>query len=105
MLQLPELRLLELLVSQGLLLLSPVAKLVLQVCLAYLLFFEVLHQLGIVLNFGLLLLLLPVSLLVQLRFKLMLHPSLLFITLFTFLAQFLLVHLTLVVDDLRPLIL
>ena len=35
----------------------------------------------------------------------MLHSSLLFITLFTFLAQFLLVHLSLVIDDLCPLIL
>jgi hypothetical protein len=38
-------------------------------------------------------------------FKLMLHPSLLFIALFTFLAQFLLVHLSLVIDDFCPLIL
>jgi hypothetical protein len=105
MLQLPELCLLELLVSQGLLLLSSVAKLVLQVRLAFFLFFEVQHQLGIVFNFGLLLLLLPAPLLIQLCFKLMLHPSLLFIALFTFLAQFLLVHLSLVINDLRPLIL
>lgn len=105
MLQLPELCLLELLVSKGLLLLGPVAELVLQVRLAFLLFFEVLHQLSIVLNFSLLLLLLPVPLLIKLSFKLMLHPTLLFITLFTFLAQFLLVHLSLVIDDLSPLIL
>ena len=84
---------------------SPVAELILQVRLAFLLFFEVQHQLSIVLNFGLLFLLLPAPLLVQLRFKFMLHPSLLFITLFTFLAQFLLVHLSLVIDDFCPLIL
>ena len=64
MLQLPKLCLLELLVSQGLLLLSPVSEFVLQVRLAFLLFFEVCQQLGIVLNFGILLLLLPVPLLI-----------------------------------------
>jgi len=105
MLELPELRLFELVLSKGLLLEGPGAKLVLKGRLALLLFFQVRHQLGIMLNFCLLLLLLPVPLLVKLRFKLLLHPSLLFIALFTFLAQLLLVHLSLVVDDLGPLIL
>ena len=105
MLELPELRFFELVLSKGLLLEGPGAKLVLKGRLALLLFFQVRHQLGIMLNFCLLLLLLPVPLLVQLRFKLLLHPSLLFIALFTFLAQLLLVHLSLVVDDLGPLIL
>ena len=105
MLELPELRFFELVLSKGLLLEGPGAKLVLKGRLALLLFFQVRHQLGIMLNFCLLLLLLPVPLLVQLRFKLLLHPSLLFIALITFLAQLLLVHLSLVVDDLGPLIL
>ena len=84
---------------------SPVTELILQVRLAFLLIFKVRHQLDIVLNFGLLLLLLPAPLLVQLCFKFVLHPSLLFIALFTLLAHLFLVHLSLVVNDLRPLIL
>ena len=105
MLTFPLMRLTQLFFSQGLLLLRTVFHFVFELCLTLFFLFHVRYELSLELDLGFLLLELSGALIVQLVFKLLLHPSFLLLSLLALLADLLLVFFSLVVDYLNPFIL
>ncbi len=105
MLTFPLMRITQLFLPQGLLLLGTVFHFVFELCLVLLFFSHVRHQLSLELDLGFLFLELSGALIVQLVFELLLHPSFLLFSLLALLSDLLLVFFSLVVDYLNPLIL